>query len=99
MLLLSLEVYDTEAPWAPAGPTETQPPSDIHAESPLDVAMVRAERRATIFQEVLQNQAASLEKFRAAHTPNASVVTETEYTVDTNLVEALDVVLQEHQKR
>ena len=43
---------DTEAPRAPTGPTETQQPSDIHAESPLDVAMVRAERRATIFQEV-----------------------------------------------
>jgi len=54
---------DTEAARALLGPTETQEPSDIHAESPLDLAMVRAERRATIFQEVLQNQAASLEEF------------------------------------
>ena len=89
---------DTEAAQAPVGPTETQQPSDIPAESPLDLAMVRAERRATIFQEVLQNQAASLEEFRAAHTPVAAGGRETEYTVDTNLVEALDVVLQEHQQ-
>jgi hypothetical protein len=64
----------------------------------LNVALPRTERGSTILQEVIQNQAVSLEEFMAAHTPNAAVTAETEYTVDTNFVEALDVVLQEHQQ-
>jgi hypothetical protein len=63
----------------------------------LYVVLVRAERKATILQEVLQNQAASFEEFRAAHMQNAAVAAKTKYTVDTNFVEALDVVLQQHQ--
>jgi hypothetical protein len=68
------------------------------AEKSLNVALVRAEKRATILQEAVENQVASLEEFRAAHTLNAAVAAETDNIVDTNFVEALDLVLQEHKQ-
>jgi hypothetical protein len=39
-----------------------------------------------------------MEEFRAAHTPNAAVAAETEYTVNHSFVEALNVVLQQHEQ-
>ncbi len=49
-------------------------------------------------QEVIHNQATFLEDNMAAHPPNAEVAPETEFQVDHNFVEALDVVLQEHKE-
>jgi hypothetical protein len=93
---------ETEAPTETKIPTETDEPMGTEsykaAGKKRDVALVRAEGRATILEEVLQNQAASLGEFRAAHTPTATIAALAEYTVDHCFVEALDVVLQQHQQ-
>jgi hypothetical protein len=78
---------------------ETKTPTDAEADNgagdAVDVAVVRSEKRATILQELIKNQAASLEDYRVAHPSNAEVAPETEYPVDHNFVETLHVVLQE----
>lgn len=49
---------------------------------PTDVAVGRFGRRATILQEFIHNQAASLEDYMVAHSHNTEVSPETEFQAD-----------------
>ena len=62
------------------------------------VLQLNSKRMATILQEVIKNQVASLKEFREAYPPSAEAPPEPEYPVDHNFVEALNVVLQEQQQ-